>query len=113
VAYTIAKYGMSLCVLGMAEEFRADGIAFNALWPRTAIDTAAIVYLGGPAIAARCRKPEIVADAAHVILSRDARTCTGHFFIDDEVLRAEGVVDFGKYRQDSTAEGDLVPDFFV
>jgi len=113
VAYTMSKYGMSLCVLGMAGEFRAEGIAFNALWPRTAIDTAAIAYLGGPAIASRCRTPEIVADAAHAILTRDARLCTGNFFIDDEVLRAEGVTDFAQYRQEGTAEHDLVPDFFV
>jgi len=113
VAYTLSKYGMSLCVLGMAEEFRASGIAFNALWPRTAIDTAAIAFLGGPAIAARCRTPDIVADAAHAVLTRDARLCTGNFFIDDEVLRAEGITDFGQYRQDGTPEDALVPDFFV
>jgi citronellol/citronellal dehydrogenase len=113
VAYTMSKYGMSLCVLGMAEEFRSEGIAFNALWPRTAIDTAAIVHLGGLAIAARCRKPDIVADAAHAILTRDARQCTGNFFIDDEVLREAGVVDFAKYRQEGIGDGDLVPDFFV
>ena len=112
-AYTMSKYGMSLCVLGMAEEFRSQGIAFNALWPRTAIDTAAIVYLGGPAIAHRCRKPDIVGDAAHAILTRDSRACTGNFFIDDEVLRDAGVTDFAQYRQEGTAEGELVPDFFV
>ena len=112
-AYTISKYGMSLCVLGMAEEFRTEGIAFNALWPRTAIDTAAIVYLGGPAIAGRCRKADIVADAAHAILTRDSRTCTGNFFIDDEVLRDAGVTDFTQYREKGVAERDLVPDFFV
>jgi citronellol/citronellal dehydrogenase len=97
----------------MAEEFRAQGIAFNALWPRTAIDTAAIVYLGGPAIADRCRKADIVADAAHVILTRDSRVCTGNFFIDDEVLRDAGVTDFAKYRQESIADDELLPDFFV
>ena len=113
VAYTMSKYGMSLCVLGMAEEFRAEGVAFNALWPRTAIDTAAIAYLGGPAIAGRCRTPEIVADAAYAILTRDARLCTGNFFIDDELLRAEGMTDFSRYRQEGAAEDDLVPDFFV
>ena len=113
VAYTISKYGMSLCVLGMAEEFRGDGVAFNALWPRTAIDTAAIAYLGGPAIASRCRTPEIVADAAHAILTRDSRQCTGNFFIDDEVLRAAGVTDLTKYRHEGVAEADLVSDFFV
>jgi citronellol/citronellal dehydrogenase len=113
VAYTISKYGMSLCVLGMAEELRGDGVAFNALWPRTAIDTAAIAYLGGPAIASRCRTPEIVADAAHAILTRDSRQCTGNFFIDDEVLRAAGVTDLTKYRHEGVAEADLVSDFFV
>jgi citronellol/citronellal dehydrogenase len=113
VAYTMSKYGMSLCVLGMAEEFRVQGIAFNALWPRTAIDTAAIVYLGGPAIASRCRKPEIVADAAHAILTRNARQCTGNFFIDDEVLREAGVVDFGQYQREGIADDELAPDFFV
>jgi citronellol/citronellal dehydrogenase len=113
VAYTMSKYGMSLCVLGMAGEFRADGIAVNALWPRTAIDTAAMALLGGPALASRCRTPEIVADAAHVILTRDSRTCTGNFFIDDDVLREAGVTDFSKYRQAEVAETDLVPDFFV
>ncbi len=112
-AYTISKYGMSLCVLGMAEEFRTEGIAFNALWPRTAIDTAAIVYLGGPAIADRCRTPDIVADAAHVILTRDSRVCTGHFFIDDEVLRDAGVTDFAQYRQEGIEDSELLPDFFV
>lgn len=112
-AYTISKYGMSLCVLGMAEEFRAEGIAFNALWPRTAIDTAAIVYLGGPAIADRCRKSDIVADAAHVILTRASRTCTGNFFIDDAVLRDAGVTDFAQYRQEGVADSELLPDFFV
>ena len=111
--YTISKYGMSLCMLGMADEFRAEGIAFNALWPRTAIDTAAIVYLGGPAIADRCRTPDIVADAAHAILTRDARTCTGNFFIDDEVLRDAGVTDFAKYRREGIADNELIPDFFV
>jgi citronellol/citronellal dehydrogenase len=113
VAYTTSKYGMSLCVLGMAEEFRAAGIAFNALWPRTAIDTAAIAHLGGPAIAGRCRKPEIVADAAHLVLTSDSMLCTGNFFIDDEVLRVAGVSDFEQYRERGVAEDDLVPDFFV
>ena len=113
VAYTMSKYGMSLCVLGMAEEFRADGIAVNALWPRTAIDTAAMALLGGPAVATRCRKPEIVADAAHAILSRDARQCTGNFFIDEEVLRHAGITDFAAYREKGVGDNDLVLDFFV
>jgi len=113
VAYTIAKYGMSLCVLGMAEEFRPDGIAVNALWPRTGIDTAAIAYLVGPAMLRRCRKPEIVADAAYAILTRPSRQCTGNFFIDDEVLREAGVTDFSSYRHEGVAESELMPDFFL
>ncbi len=97
VAYTIAKYGMSLCVIGMAEEFREDGIAVNALWPRTVILTAAVRMLGEAVDPARCRKPEIMADAAHAILTRDSRACTGNFFIDDAALAEEGVGDFDKY----------------
>ncbi len=96
-AYTISKYGMSLCVLGMAEEFRDDGIAINALWPRTVIATAAIAMLRGMAPPERCRKPEIVADAAHVVLTRDSRCCTGNFYIDEDVLREAGVTDFERY----------------
>ncbi len=112
VAYTMAKYGMSMCVLGHAAEFKSKGIAVNALWPRTAIDTAAIrnVVLG-PEGANRCRKPEIMADAAHAILTRDARECTGNFFIDDEVLAEAGVTDFDQYAVDPGQ--DLMPDFFV
>ncbi len=110
-AYTMAKYGMSLCVLGMAEEFREAGIAVNALWPRTAIATAAIAMLGGEAAMRSCRRPEIVADAAHVILTRDSRACTGNFFIDEDVLRASGVADFARY---AVAPGErLMPDLFV
>ncbi len=110
-AYTMAKYGMSLCVLGMAEEFREAGIAVNALWPRTVIATAAIAMLSGEAATRNCRTPQIVADAAHAILSRDSRTCTGNFFIDEEVLRAAGVSDFTRYAVAPGAE--LVPDLFV
>jgi citronellol/citronellal dehydrogenase len=113
VAYTIAKYGMSLCVLGMAEEFRGEGIAFNALWPRTGIDTAAIAYIAGAEMLRRCRKPEIMADAAHAIVTRDARTCSGNFFIDDEVLREAGVTDFSVYRHEGVSEDALMPDFFL
>ena len=113
VAYTMAKYGMSLCVLGMAEEFRGAGIAFNALWPRTGIETAAISHIAGPDMLRRCRKPEIVADAAHAIVTRDARACTGNFFIDDEVLREEGLTDFSMYRHEGVAEDALMPDFFL
>ncbi|MGH8292990.1 MAG: SDR family oxidoreductase [Gammaproteobacteria bacterium] len=109
-AYTISKYGMSLCALGMAAEF-AGRVAVNALWPRTVIATAAIAMLGGRVAEAQCRTPEIVADAAHAILTRDARTCTGHFFIDDEVLREEGVADLDKY---AVRPGSpLAPDLFL
>src|SRR5205823_3182242 len=88
VAYTMAKFGMSMCVLGMAEEFKAQGVAVNALWPRTAIATAAVQnLLGGDEAMRRCRKVEIMSDAAHVILTRPSRECTGNFFIDDDVLR--------------------------
>jgi citronellol/citronellal dehydrogenase len=113
VAYTMSKYGMSLCVLGMAEEFRRDGIAVNALWPRTGIETAAISFIAGPELLRRCRTPAIVADAAHAIVTRDARACTGNFFVDDEVLRASGVEDFARYRHEGVAEDELMPDFFL
>ncbi|MEY3858449.1 MAG: hypothetical protein RL290_1043, partial [Actinomycetota bacterium] len=90
VAYTMAKYGMSMCVLGMAEEFKRDGIAVNALWPRTVIDTAALQMI--PAIDALAgRKPEILADAAYIIFNRPSTECTGNFFVDDEVLASEGI----------------------
>ena len=111
VAYTMAKYGMSMCVLGMAEEFRDRGVAVNALWPRTAIHTAAIVMLGGVVAPENCRKPEIVADAAHEILIRDSRSCSGNFFIDDEVLTEAGVTDLDRYRVDP--DGELFEDLFL
>jgi citronellol/citronellal dehydrogenase len=111
VAYTIAKYGMSLAVLGMAEEFKPDGIAVNALWPRTVILTAALAMLGGITPPESCRKPEIVADAAHAILTRDSREQTGRFLIDEDVLREAGVTDFEKY---AVAPGKpLHPDLFL
>ena len=112
VAYTIAKYGMSMCVLGMAEEFRALGIAVNALWPRSVIATAAIAMIPGATDAIdRMRRPEIMADAAHAILIRDARTTTGNFFIDDEVLAEAGVTDFSPY---AVKPGrPLLPDIFL
>jgi citronellol/citronellal dehydrogenase len=112
LAYTMAKYGMSLCVLGMAEEFREEGVAVNALWPRTIIATAAIRnLLGGEEGIRASRQPEIVADAAHAILTRDSRSCTGNFFIDEDVLRAEGATDFQKY---AAAPGsELVTDLFL
>jgi citronellol/citronellal dehydrogenase len=97
VAYSISKFGMSLCALGMAQEFAADSIAVNCLWPRTTIATAAIEFNFPEAILRASRKPAIVADAAHAILLRDSKTFSGNFFIDDEVLRAEGVTDFEKY----------------
>ncbi|TPV95864.1 MAG: NAD(P)-dependent oxidoreductase [Myxococcales bacterium FL481] len=111
VAYTMAKYGMSMCVLGMAEEFRGRGIGVNALWPRTTIATAAIEMLMGPAGLQASRKPEIVADAAHEILTRDAKLCTGNFFIDDDVLASVGVTDLAAYRVDDSVAP--TPDFFV
>ena len=111
VAYTMAKYGMSMCVLGMAEEFKRDGIAVNALWPRTVIDTAALQMIPGiDALAGR--KPEILADAAHIIFNRDAKECTGNFFVDDMVLASEGITDLEKY---SVTPGtkDFLLDFFL
>jgi len=112
VAYTIAKYGMSLCVLGMAEEFRSDGVAVNALWPRTTIATAALAMLPGMMERiAQTRKPEIVAEAALVIFGRDARTTTGNFFIDEDVLRTAGVSDFEPYAMETGHP--LIPDLFV
>lgn len=112
LAYSLSKYGMSLCMLGMAEEYAQAGIACNALWPRTTIATAAVEFaLGGPAMMRRSRKPEIVADAAHVILCRPARECTGRFFIDDSVLYEAGVRDFGPYSVEPGAT--LLADLFV
>lgn len=98
VAYTMSKFGMSMCVLGMAEEFRKDGIAFNALWPKTLINTAAVSYLLGKSKAAQItRKPEIVADAAYFIFAKNSRDCTGNFFVDEDVLKNEGITDLSKY----------------
>ena len=111
VAYTMAKYGMSMCVLGMAEEFKRDGIAVNALWPRTVIDTAALQMIPGiDALAGR--KPEILADAAHIIFNRNSKECTGNFFVDDMVLASEGITDLEKY---SVTPGtkDFLLDFFL
>jgi citronellol/citronellal dehydrogenase len=112
VAYTMAKFGMSMCVLGMAGELRSHGIAVNALWPRTVIATAAVQnLLGGDATIRGSRKPEIMADAAHVILTRPSRENSGNFYIDDEVLASAGVTDLAKYQMVPGAE--LIPDFFV
>lgn len=111
-AYTIAKFGMSMCTLGMSAELAEAGIAVNALWPLTTIDTAAVRnILGGETLAHASRKPEIVADAAAVIFNRPSRECTGNFFIDEEVLREEGVTDFSIYANDPNAP--IAPDFFV
>lgn len=111
LGYTISKYGMSMVVFGMAEEFRAEKIAFNALWPKTTIATAAVEFaLGGEAMMRRSRSPEIMADAAHAILCRDA-SFTGHFVLDEDVLREEGVTDFLPYSYDSSCELEL--DIFV
>ncbi len=111
VAYSISKYGMSMCVLGMAEEFREDGIAVNALWPRTVIHTAALAMLGERVKPENCRRPEMVADAAYRIVTRDSRTCTGNFFIDEKLLAEEGVTDIRRYAVDPQAR--LMPDLFV
>ena len=111
-AYTMAKYGMSLCVLGMAEEFREPGVAVNALWPRTVIATAAVMnLLGGEEVMRHSRKPEIMADAAHAILTRPSRECTGNFFIDEDVLVTAGVKNFDHYAV--TPGGHLFPDLFL
>lgn len=113
VAYTMAKFGMSLCVLGMAEEFREQGIAVNALWPRTAIDTEAIRLIAGQDARRKTRSPQIIADAAHWILSQPSRALTGRFLIDDEVMRESGVSDLSRYRAAEVSDEDLMPDFFV
>ncbi|WP_334171243.1 SDR family oxidoreductase [Sinomonas sp.] len=113
LAYTMAKYAMSLVTLGLAEELRGDGIAANSLWPRTLIDTAAIRNLpGGAAMAHASRGPEIVADAAHAILTSDPRTTTGHFFTDEEALRRVGVTDFSRYSRGASEDG-LERDIFL
>jgi citronellol/citronellal dehydrogenase len=113
VGYTIAKYGMSMCTIGMAAEFADDGIAFNSLWPRTIIATAAVRnLLGGDEAMRRSRKPEIVADAAHAILTRPSRECTGNLFLAEDVLAEEGITDLGAYSYDG-AEAEPIPDLFV
>ena len=111
VAYTMAKYGMSMCVLGMAEELKSVGIGVNALWPRTVIATAALnlIPMANPKLG---RKPEIMADAAHAVLTRDPRQCTGNFFIDDEVLAESGIKDLESYAM-TPGNKDFLPDFFV
>ncbi|MEZ6104262.1 MAG: NAD(P)-dependent oxidoreductase [Pirellulaceae bacterium] len=112
VAYTMAKYGMSMCVLGMAREFQEAGVAVNALWPKTAIATAAVMnLLGGEQAIQRCRKPEIMADAAHYVLTQPSRDCTGNFLVDEDVLLRAGVSDLSQYAVGSA--DDLWPDFFL
>ena len=113
VAYTMAKFGMSLCVLGMAEEFRGQGIAVNALWPRTTIDTEAIRLIAGQEARRRARSPAIMADAAHWVLTQPSRDCTGRFLVDEDVLRASGMTDLSKYRNAGVSDEELLPDFFV
>jgi citronellol/citronellal dehydrogenase len=111
-AYSMAKYGMSMCVLGMAAEFKDEGIAFNALWPRTGVATAAIRNaLAGDEGMKHCRTPEILADAAYLVFKKPAKDFTGNFLIDDTFLAENGVTDFDRYRVDPTK--DLMPDFFV
>jgi citronellol/citronellal dehydrogenase len=112
LAYTLSKMGMSLCVLGLAEELKPAGIAVNGLWPRTAIATAAVeMLLGGQAVVARSRRPEIVADAAHAIITRPSRQVSGRFFTDEEALAEAGVTDLSGYAVTPGAE--LAPDFFL
>lgn len=112
VAYTMAKFGMSMCVLGMAEEFRGRKIAVNALWPKTTIATAAIEnLLGGDEIMQRSRSPQIMADAAHQILTSSSAEVTGHFFVDEDLLASRGVTDFSSYA--INPEHELMPDFFL
>lgn len=110
-AYALSKYGMSMCVLGMAEELRPQGVAVNALWPRTFIATAAVRNMIGEDAFRRSRKPEIMAAAAHSILIRDSRECTGQFFVDEEVLADDGVTDLTQYSVVPDAE--LLPDIFL
>lgn len=111
VAYTMSKYGMSMCVLGMADEFRRDKIGVNALWPRTAIDTAALQMIPGVNTDS-CRTPEILADAAYIILNRPANETSGNFFVDDEVLASEGITDLEKYSVKPGTK-DFLLDFFL
>ena len=112
LAYTVAKYGMSMCVLGMAEEFRDAGVAVNPLWPRTIIATSALAMIPGMADRLdQCRRPEIVADAAHAILTREARRATGNFYLDEDVLAQEGVTDLTPYAVKPGAP--LLPDLFL
>lgn len=110
-AYTLSKYAMSMFVLGMAAEFRGSNVAFNALWPKTAIATSALKMIGGPELLDKTRTPAIVADAAHAILRQDSSTCTGQFFVDEDVLKQTGITDFDGYAV--KAGSPLLPDFFL
>jgi len=113
VAYSMTKFGMSMCVLGMAAEFKDEGVAVNALWPKTTIATAAVEnLLGGDAMVQKSRKPEILGDAAYYIFKRNSKDCTGNFFIDEEVLAEEGITDLEHYKVNPD-EDQLMPDFFV
>lgn len=113
VAYTMAKYGMSMCVLGMAEEFKPFGVAVNALWPKTAIHTAAIEMLSGPESDQFSRKPDIMADAAYAVLSGNPKTTTGNFFVDEDVLKKAGITDMKQYACVPENSDKLMPDFFL
>ncbi|XP_070157637.1 hydroxysteroid dehydrogenase-like protein 2 [Polyergus mexicanus] len=113
VAYTMAKYGMSMCVLGMAEEFKPDGIAVNAVWPKTAIYTAAMEMLSGSESSDVCRKPEIIADAVYTLLCKDSKSVTGQFLIDEDILKNEGVADFTNYACNPANKDNLMMDFFL
>lgn len=111
LAYTMSKFGMSMCVLGLAEEWRDAGVAVNALWPKSVVATAALAMLGGAVKPDFCRTPAIVADAAHALLTRPARSCTGRFLLDEDILAEEGVSDFSRY---AVAPGQpLLPDLFL
>ncbi len=114
LAYSMAKFGMSMCTLGWSEELRQDGIAANSLWPRTTIATAAVRLLGGDAFLQKSRTAEIMADAAHVILTKPSREFTGQFCVDEDVLRSAGVKDFSKYAAvPGTPDSAMLPDFFL
>ncbi|XP_011881342.1 PREDICTED: hydroxysteroid dehydrogenase-like protein 2 [Vollenhovia emeryi] len=113
VAYTMAKYGMSMCVLGMAEEFKPDGIAVNAVWPRTAIHTAAMDMLSGSDSSNVCRKPEIMSDAVYALICKDSKSITGQFLIDEDILKNEGIADFTDYACNPANKDKLMMDFFL
>jgi citronellol/citronellal dehydrogenase len=112
VAYTMSKFGMSMCVLGMSGELKNERIAVNGLWPKTVIKTAAVQnLLGGDEVMQKARSPEIMGDAAYTILCKDSKTCTGNYFVDEDLLRSEGINDFSKYAQ--VPDNELMPDFFL